>query len=201
MAKRPRPKKIDIVEAHENESGALEIWADLDGKVLHFLVPNVERAISHRKLVYGLAHTRRHVDFDNRQIVKEEVVDDVDDADERAIRHLLEEHLDRFEDPAAQWEDDMLDEDGNYDWHRQTPPDLAVEKVNRRRDKLVKARSDLKGKRLVPGTKAPKQQEPKVKLVHVNQRGRTIGEEQDGGRITRPSRPERAGPPAGTTDG
>lgn len=99
-----RPTMIEILEAYETDVGHFECWAMVAGHELHFVFE--PGAIANRKLIYGLAEL---VEQEDGSL---ELVDLIADADDRAIRHLFEEHLDRFE-------------DASHDWREQTAPERA----------------------------------------------------------------------------
>lgn len=103
---RPRPPRVDVVEAHERDDGVLLVWADVGGKELVFQIP--PGALLDRRLAYGLARVDVTINPTTNERT-EVVVDLVADADEQVWRLIFEEHLDRFEDTV-------------HDWHEQEPP-------------------------------------------------------------------------------
>jgi hypothetical protein len=90
-----RPTSFHVTEAiHVEDTGMLEFWVEADGTTYHFGVHPT--AITHRKLVYGHAHIETTTDEDGNK-VSVEVLDDVTDADGRALQDIIAEHFDRFE--------------------------------------------------------------------------------------------------------
>lgn len=160
---RPRPKTIRILEAATDHRDQLHLWADVGGRILHFLIP--PSAISDRKLRYGLAEVVIEQDDDQGR-VERSIVDLYPDADAAALRYIFEEHLDRFEEVE-------------HDWFEQEiglrPSQLAVSHLGKRR---FADRADLV-RELDVGSRAPDPLEvPKTRRIRRKADGTVIAVER-----------------------
>lgn len=118
-----RPTSFTVLEAHEDEKGQLHIWADVNGHEQQLFL--AKGTIKDRKLRYGLSHIE-HATSGAR--VVSTLVDDVPDADTKALRLVFAEMCDRW---------------GNNDLSKQVPggrPDATD-----RADFGMKPRTDLHG--------------------------------------------------------
>lgn len=112
-----RPTRVQVIEAHDHEDG-LYLWVDADGTELCFLVPR--EAIPDRKFKYGYS---RRIEVTNEQggLESERFEDLTSDADDLALRAILAEHFDRFEETG-------------HDFHTQAAPPRFQSGTQRRRD-------------------------------------------------------------------
>lgn len=149
----PRPQQVNITEAvYDPETRSTTYWVEAAGHTIMVIVPDA--AIENRKLVYALAHEEVDLEEDpvnGPQVIGRRIVDDVPDADERALDAIFAEHFDRFE-------------QHDHDWRTQRPgrpDDPAYAGMQRREEK--------RGQRNLP-SRAPEQVDPEERMV-VN-RGR-----------------------------
>lgn len=131
-----RPTDFDITDAVEDDEVVM-IWVTTQGRTICISIPH--GAIENRKLLYGLAEVT--IRQRKAELPTEEVRDLVPDADEEALRGIVAEHFDRFEEAGV-------------DWKEQNPPQAEALRAIGRRD-----RADLKGRRPLP-ERAPQIQQP-----------------------------------------
>lgn len=95
----PRPISVQITQALERDDGVLLFWVLVGLDTIAIQVP--PEAITNRKLIYGYAHINRTVGVDGggRELgyPTTAVVDNDADADAKALRAILAEHVDRLE--------------------------------------------------------------------------------------------------------
>jgi hypothetical protein len=160
----PRPATVTILEAVNNHAGHLEIWADVGGGTMHFCLHR--NGLERRKVYYGLAHVERvqEVDEGGQPItgaVTETIVDDVPDADERALQAFFAEQLDRLEQNGVE----LAEMHGFAPDPREVKEWLGLAAPRGRRaaprTERVRDRPDLRGERRV-ARKAPERREPRV---------------------------------------
>lgn len=144
----PRPQQINITEAiYDADTHLTTYWVEAAGHTIVVVVPDA--AIENRKLIYALAHEEVVVEDDfarGPQVVERRIVNDVSEADERALDAIFAEHFDRFE-------------EYDHDWREQRPgkPDDPVYEGMQRR-------AEKRGQRDLP-SRVPERVDPEDQAV------------------------------------